>query len=121
MPYAIWSGGFAVHLGFDAITARRCTRICRASSKNALPAAVIAHRRQEDWTLDLDALFEAALAPSLALPGGGSIHIAETRAATLVDVDTGTPEVGSAERTALAVNIAAAQAIARRTDVRETM
>src|SRR6266487_962257 len=30
VPYAIWSGGFDVHLGFDAITARRCTRICRA-------------------------------------------------------------------------------------------
>src|SRR5437763_787581 len=61
----------------------------------------------------------AALAPSLALPGGGSIHIAETRAAVLIDVDTGTPEVGSAERTALAANLAAAEAIARQLRLRQ--
>ena len=42
------------------------------------------------------------LAPSLALPSGGSLHIAETPAAVLIDVDTGTPEGGSAERGALA-------------------
>src|SRR5437588_801221 len=64
--------------------------------REAFPTAVIAHRRQEYWALNLDALFEVALAPTLALRGGGSIHIAETRAATLIDVDTGTPEVGSA-------------------------
>jgi len=87
--------------------------------RDAFPTAAVAHRRQEDWALNLDALFEAALAPSLALPGGGSIHIAEIRAATLIDVDTGTPEVGSAERTALAANIAAAEAIARQLRLRQ--
>ena len=86
---------------------------------DAFPTAVITHRRQEDWALDLIGVFEAALAPSLALPGGGRIHIAETRAATLIDVDTGTPEAGSAERTALAANIAAAEAIARQLRLRQ--
>ena len=63
--------------------------------------------------LDLDAEFAAALAPSLDLPGGGAVHIAETRAATMIDVDTGTPEPGSAARAALAGNLKAAHAIAR--------
>lgn len=87
--------------------------------RDAFPTAAITHRRQEDCILDLNGVFEAALAPSLALPGGGRIHIAETRAATLIDVDTGTPEAGSAERTALAANIAAAEAIARQLRLRQ--
>jgi len=87
--------------------------------RHAFPKAAVAHRRPEDWPLDLDALFEAALSPSLSLPGGGSIHIAETRAAVLIDVDTGTPETGSAERAALAINLAAAQAIARQLRLRQ--
>ncbi len=66
-----------------------------------------------DTPPDLDAEFAAALAPSLGLPGGGAIHIAETRAATMIDVDTGTPETGSAARAALAGNLEAAKAIAR--------
>ena len=55
----------------------------------------------------------------LALAGGGSVHIEETRAAVLIDVDTGSPETGSAERTALAVNLAAAAAIARQLRLRQ--
>ena len=87
--------------------------------RDAFPAAAVAHRTPQDWPIDLDALFEMALSPSLALPGGGTIHIAETRAAVLIDVDTGTPESGSAERAALAVNLAAAQAIARQLRLRQ--
>jgi ribonuclease G len=75
----------------------------------AFPDAEIAR----DTLHDLEAEFAAALAPSLALPSGGSVHIAETRAATMIDVDTGTPETGSAARNALAGNIEAAKAIAR--------
>jgi ribonuclease G len=75
----------------------------------AFPQAEIAR----DTPQDLDAAFTAALAPSLDLPGGGAVHIAETRAAAMIDVDTGTPETGSAARAALAGNIEAAGAIAR--------
>ena len=85
----------------------------------AFPDAAVAHRDPEDWPLDLDALFEVALSPTLALPGRGSIHIAETRAAALIDVDTGTPEAGSFERAALAVNLAAAEAIAQQLRLRQ--
>lgn len=87
--------------------------------RNAFTEAEIALRNRADWPLELDALFAAALAPSLALPGGGSLHIAECRAATLIDVDTGSPETGSAERTALIVNQAAAAAIARQLRLRQ--
>jgi Ribonuclease G/E len=87
--------------------------------RDAFPEAEIAHRASEDWPLDLDAAFAAALAPSLALPGGGRIHIAETRAAVLIDVDTGTPDAASAERAALAANLTAATTIARQLRLRQ--
>jgi Ribonuclease G/E len=83
----------------------------------AFPAAEVAHAGPADWPLDLDALVETALTPSLALPGGsgGSLHIAETQAAVLIDVDTGSP----AEPAALAVNLAAAAAIVRQLRLRQ--
>jgi Ribonuclease G/E len=87
--------------------------------RGAFPAAEIAHRPRAEWPIDLDAVFDAALAPTLALPGGGSLHIEESRAAVLIDVDSGTPQAGSAERAALAVNLAAVPAIARQLRLRQ--
>ena len=87
--------------------------------RDAYPAAGIAHRPRAEWSIDLDAVFDAALAQTLALPGGGSLHIEESRAAVLIDVDSGTPQAGSAERAALAVNLAAASAIARQLRLRQ--
>lgn len=81
--------------------------------RGAFPEAAISHSAAAAWPIDLDALFAAALAPSLALPGGGAIHLEEARGATIIDVDTGTPERGSSARAALAANRAAAQRIAR--------
>jgi len=75
--------------------------------------ADIARRDPADWPADLDALFAAALAPSLALPQGGTVHFDEGRAATLIDVDTGTPLGGSSARAALATNRHAARLIAQ--------
>ena len=87
--------------------------------RSAFRAAEVGHRRPEEWPVDLDGLFDAALASSLALPGGGSLHLEETEAAVLIDVDSGTPEAGNAGRTALTVNRAAAQAIARQLRLRQ--
>lgn len=87
--------------------------------RDAFPVADLAHRASDEGPIDLDALFDTALAPTLALTGGGSLHIEETRAAVLIDVDTGTPEAGSAARAALAVNLAAATAIARQLRLRQ--
>lgn len=79
----------------------------------AFAGVEIGHRPPDDWSVDLDALFDAALMPSLALARGGTVHVEETRTATLIDVDTGVPAGGSAARAALAANRAAAALIAR--------
>ena len=86
--------------------------------QRAFPIAELANRAAEDWPIDVDAEFATASAPSVPLSGGGAIHIAETAAAVLIDVDTGKPEEGSAERGAGAANLEAAQAIARQIRLR---
>lgn len=65
-----------------------------------------------EWPMDLDAAIDEALLSSLPLPGDGAIHIRESRAATLVDVDTGNPGESSAARGAIAANLEAAARIA---------
>lgn len=84
----------------------------------AFPAAECASPGPADWPFDLDAAIDAALAPRVDLGGGASLRIDETETAVLIDVDSGTPERGSAERTALAANLAAAAALARQIRLR---
>ncbi|MGH7094941.1 MAG: ribonuclease E/G, partial [Stellaceae bacterium] len=86
--------------------------------RTAFPATELAVQPEGVWPHDLDALVAAALAPHLALPGGGGVHIDETPAAVLIDVDSGTPEAGSAARAALAANLDAARLIARQLRLR---
>lgn len=59
----------------------------------------------------LEAAIEAMLVPTVALAGGGLLRIAETPALTAIDVDAGTHGLAG-EGAALAVNLAAAEAIA---------
>ena len=73
---------------------------------------------EAEWPVELDALFDWALADKVALAGGGSVHIESTHAAVLIDVDSGSPETGSPERTGVAVNLAAVDAIARQIRLR---
>ncbi|HTW52951.1 MAG TPA: ribonuclease E/G, partial [Stellaceae bacterium] len=79
----------------------------------AFPAAEVAYRVADDWPIDLDAAIDNALSPSLALDRSGTVHIEETRTATLIDVDTGSPQTGSSARAALAANRTAARLIGR--------
>jgi ribonuclease G len=79
----------------------------------AFPGALVAHEPESEWSFDLDALFDEALAPSVALAGGSAVHFAATQAAVMIDVDSGTPETGSPRRSALTANLSAAEAIAR--------
>ena len=72
-----------------------------------------------DWPLDLDALFDCALAATVPLPGGGAIHFDEARAAVLIDVDTGSRDPGSAARSSRRANLAAARMIARQLRLRQ--
>ena len=84
----------------------------------AFPGTAIAQRPQAEWPIDLDAAFDEALSETLILPGGGSVHFAATRAGMMIDVDTGTPDTGSPERTGLTANLAAARAVARQLRLR---
>jgi ribonuclease G len=84
----------------------------------AFPDAAVAPLPETEWPIDLDAVFDEALSATLALPGVGSVHFEATRAAMLIDVDTGTPETGSPERTGLMANLAAAETIARQIRLR---
>ena len=87
-------------------------------TRAAFADAAVSYLPAADWPVDLDALVDEALSPSVALAGGGRVHVEPTRAAVLVDVDSGTPETGSPERTALAVDLAAAEEIARQIRLR---
>ena len=84
----------------------------------AFPDAAVAHVPETEWPIDLDAVFDEALSATLALPGGGSVHFEATRAGMLIDVDSGTPETGSPERTGRMANLAAAGTIARQIRLR---
>jgi ribonuclease G len=76
--------------------------------------ATIRHEPETEWPVELDAVFDRALAVTIALADGGSVHLEATRTATMIDVDSGSPEAGSSpERIGLAVNLAAAETIAR--------
>ena len=81
--------------------------------RTAFSKAAVRHLPEAEWPFSLDAAFDEALSGRVALPGGGSIHFEATSAAVMIDVDTGTPQSGSPERTALAANLAAAETIAQ--------
>jgi ribonuclease G len=78
----------------------------------------VEHVPETQWPIDLDGVFAEGMSETITLPGGGSVHFETTRAGTMIDVDTGTPESGSPERTGLAFNLAAADAIARQIRLR---
>jgi ribonuclease G len=78
----------------------------------------VENRPEADWPIELDAVFDETLCETVMLHCGGSVHIQATRAGVMIDVDTGTPETGTPERTGLAVNLAAAAAIAQQIRLR---
>ena len=61
---------------------------------------------------------DAALSPTVALPGGGSLIISQTPALTAIDVNTGSADKGSRERTAFLVNLEAAHEVVRQIRLR---
>lgn len=67
----------------------------------------------------IEAGIDAALAPDVALAGGGFIRIAETPALVAIDVDAGSHRLGGDAATSLAVNLQAAQAMVREIRRRE--
>jgi ribonuclease G len=87
----------------------------RGRLRAVFPAASVAIG---ELSLDLDAVFDAALADRVALPRGGLVRIEQAHTATVIDVDTETPATGSAPNAALAVNLAAARVIAQQIRLR---
>ena len=72
------------------------------------PDARIEILEEPGWrAFDLEDAIQRALEPIVALPGGGSISLEETRAGIVIDVD------GGARRDALALNLEAARTAAR--------
>jgi ribonuclease G len=89
----------------------------------AIPGAAVTHQAEALWPIDVDALFDEALSPTIVLDGGGAVHIEAVRAAVLIDVDSGSPsggspQMGSPERAGLAADLAAAAVIARQMRLR---
>jgi Rne/Rng family ribonuclease len=86
--------------------------------RGVFPGAVMQHKPEAEWPVELDAAFDRGLAETVGLAGGGSVHFEAARAAVLIDVDSGSPEAGSPETTGLAVNLAAAEVIAHQIRLR---
>ncbi len=83
----------------------------RAARDWAEPAPDAVHQGAGEFAAhEVDALIARALAPEVALPGGGSMVIEATRALVAVDVNTGGDTSPAA---ALKANIAAARALPR--------
>jgi ribonuclease G len=87
-------------------------------TRAAFVDSAVEHLPETEWPTTLDEVFAEALSETLALTGTGSIHLETTRAGTLIDVDSGTPEAGSVERVGLSTNLAAAAALARQLRLR---
>jgi len=90
-----------------------------AELRRVFPDADITQCHVADWPIDVEGVFATALAPKVEMPGAGPMHIVEEEAATLIDVDTGTPETGSLARNALTANLQAAAMVARHIRLRQ--
>ncbi len=93
-----------------------CARLARHESDEALDNAGPADSATRDR---IDAAIEDALSRTAPIPGGGALTIEPTAALVSIDVDAGGRQGGGeGERFALALNIAAAQEVARQVRLR---
>src|SRR5262249_39708761 len=53
--------------------------------RGAFPAVAIHNQPENQWPIDLDEVFDQALSETVALPGGGFLHIETTHAGVLMD------------------------------------
>ncbi|MES1159063.1 MAG: ribonuclease E/G [Terricaulis silvestris] len=102
-----------VELGPAGETPRRLAQHdCDLDLAQAKPA-------DAETRLKLDEAFDAALARSVAIPGGGTLSIEPTAALVAIDVDAGgRGGSGDPERFALELNLAAAKEVARQLRLR---
>jgi len=88
-------------------------------------AGKVVFRPRRDWlppVAELEEQIEEALAEEVILPSGAALHFAETRAMTVIDVDSGTARLegvgAKAERSFHKVNLEAAREVARQVRLR---
>lgn len=89
--------------------------------RTALPdaARALSFETGRDAREEIDAAFDMAMAPSAVLPGGGTLHIARSRALTAIDIDTaGRRDTADAATRAMAINSVAVRAAARQLSLR---
>ena len=85
----------------------------RYAERIGLPDARITVLDEPGWqAFELEETIQSALEPIVTLGGGGSVSIEATRAATVVDVD------GGGRKDALALNLEAAETVAREVRLR---
>jgi ribonuclease G len=87
--------------------------------------AVVEFRPRREWTpavAELEEQIDEALGEKVLLPSGAALHFGETRALTVIDVDSGQARLAGigakAERSFLNINVEAAQEIARQIRLR---
>jgi len=95
----------------------------RAFAAAEMPDSAVrieAHKGKEPLfeAFQVEEQVEAALAPTVALPGGGSLIVSQTPALVAIDVNTGAAIAGTREETAFAVNLEAACEAARQIRLR---
>jgi Rne/Rng family ribonuclease len=96
-----------------------------AHTLDAALAARVHYRPRRDWVpavAELEEQIDEALSDEVALPSGALLNFEETRAMTVVDVDSGTARLegvgAKAERSFLRVNLEAVGEIARQLRLR---
>ena len=119
------------HIGPSVTEICADTRVAAAQAENLCesldPALVekVTFRPRRDWQpsiAELEEQIDEALAGSIALPSGAILHFDETKAMTVVDVDSGQARLegvgAKAERSLLKVNLDAVPEIARQIRLR---
>ncbi len=103
----------------DAAAADLLESALRAAGLNSVVVERYAQARPLFEALDLERDWQGLFRPRVPLPGGASIVIHETEALTAVDVNSGPAVADSLEATALAINLAAVEEIARQVRLRD--
>jgi len=98
----------------DAEILAEIKNFCEAEAPGLLDAVEM-HSGQEPMfeAFGIEELIDAALSPTVALSGGGSLIIGQTAALCAIDVNAGGADQGSKEQTAFDANMEAAAEAAR--------
>ena len=114
---------FGTEVGRVVVDDPQALAEARAFAEAEMPSLlprIESHKGSEPMfeAFQIEEQIEAALSPTVALAGGGSLIISQTPALTAIDVNTGGADRGQPERTAFDVNMEAARETARQLRLR---